>query len=123
MIYIYVILSLSLAILMIRINRMKILQWLLRLRARLRIQSLRGAIQEADKDKAETKRKNMVVFNTASGKYEPFQKQLLKNVQMAGKNKNNAKMTEGRLKFKKTKKKLLIQDVRTMEEKSLYVTN
>jgi hypothetical protein len=40
---------------------------LLSLRAKLQLGSLRVAIGEADKDKAKTDRKNMVVFNAYSG--------------------------------------------------------
>lgn len=108
--------------LFIRMNRMRILKWLLGLRARLQIQSLRTAIYGADKDKEETQRKNMVVFNSVSGKFEPVTKQLLKNAERVGKRRSNAKQTEYRRKYTKSKKKILLQSVNEIEKKSLYVT-
>lgn len=108
---------------LIRLNRERIIKWLLALRASLKIQSLREAINGADADKKETMRKNMVVYNTAVGTYEPVQKRLLKQVERKGKNKNNAKMTEGRKRFMQQKKKHLSMPVKELEKKSLYVTN
>lgn len=121
--YIPIILTIGTILLLMRVFRMKILGWLLKLRAILKIQSLRVAINEADKDKEETQRKNMVVFNTVSGKYEPLQKRILKAAERSGKNKNNAKLTDGRKRFMQHKKKILNQPVKQLEEKSLYVTN
>jgi hypothetical protein len=105
----------------------RIIKALLRLRAKLQIGSLREAIVDADKDKAKTGRKNMVVFNTTSGKYEPLQKKLLKTASKAGKNKSNKAMTEGRIKMmkqQKVKPRLFDSDrVHQIEKKSLYITN
>lgn len=95
------------------------------LRSKLQIQSLRSAIRDADMDKDETGRKNMVVFNTTGGNFEPIQKNLLKKIANRNKNKNNGKLTDGRKKFMKKKKKSQIDTdkVKTIEKKSLYVTN
>lgn len=120
--YLPIILAIGTVLLLLRIFRVRIVRWLIKLRSRLHIQSLRTAISEADKDKAETQRKNMVVFNTVSGQFEPLQKKVLKQIEQKGKNKNNGKMTEGRKKFMREKKKLLNQPVKQIEEKSLYVT-
>jgi hypothetical protein len=100
----------------------KLLAW----RAKLQIGSLRVAIGDADKDKEKTGRKNMVVFNTVSGKYEPIQKKILKKAADVGKNKSNKAMTDGRkrvLKLQKHKKRIIDSyRVKTIEEKSLYIT-
>lgn len=111
-------------LILIRIFRKRIIQWLLRLRAKLQIQSLRKAIWDADKDKEKTDRKNLVVFNLSTGKYEPIQKKLLKIAANVNKNKNNAAMTEGRKRFMKKRKERSFdpERIRTMEQKSLYVT-
>jgi hypothetical protein len=98
---------------------------LLALRAKLQIGSLREAIGGADKDKEKTGRKNMVVFNAHSGKYEPIQKKLLKAHANSTKNKSNKAMTEGRKKMmvkKKPARVIDIDKVKSIEEKSLYVT-
>lgn len=97
---------------------------LIRFRAKLRMTSLRFAIRDADKNKDETGRKNMVVFNTNSGHYEPIQKRLLKQAAKAGKNKSNKAMTAGRKKFmQKSKPRVIDTDrAKQIEEKSLYVT-
>lgn len=97
---------------------------LLSLRAKLQLGSLRVAIGEADKDKAKTDRKNMVVFNAYSGKYEPLQKKALKAHANSRKNKSNKAMTEGRKKMMKKKPARVIdmEKVKQIEEKSLYVT-
>lgn len=101
-----------------------IIKRLLKLRAKLQIGSLRLAIDDADKDKENTGRKNMVVFNSHSGKFEPIQKKVLKAASKSGKNKSNKAMTEGRVRMMKPKKKRYIDvnRVHQIEEKSLYVT-
>ena len=111
------------AFFLIRMNRMRILKWLLKLRAGLQLQSLRTAIKDADQDKEKTDRKNMVVFNTVSGKFEPVQKKVLKYVEQKQKRKNNAAKTPFRRKFTPGRKKILHQSVQEAEKKSLYVTN
>jgi hypothetical protein len=97
-----------------------IVKKLLAFRAKLQISSLRAAIGEADKDKEKTGRKNMVVFNTVSGKYEPIQKKLLKKAANA---KEQSAVKNG-FRAKKAKKKTSItsERVKQIEEKSLYVT-
>jgi hypothetical protein len=104
--------------------RVKIIQFLLRKRAKLQMGTLRHAIHDADDNKKETGRKNMVVFNTHSGHFEPMQKKLLKQVAKAGKNKSNKAMTDGRKKMMKKKPARVIdmERVKHIEEKSLYVT-
>lgn len=101
-----------------------IIQRLLNLRARLQISSLREAIQGADKDKQHTGRKNMVVFNSTAGKYEPVQKKLLKIASNNTKNKNNKAMTPGRIRVMKKQKPRVFdpERVKQIENKSLYVT-
>lgn len=83
--------------------KLAIIGWLLLLRSKLRMQSLREAIQEADKVKAETKCKMIVVFNSTSGKYEPVKKKTLK---LAHK-----------------QRIIKIQRVKQIEKRSPYVTN
>lgn len=102
-----------------------VVDYLLKVRGRLQIQSLRQAIHGADKDKERTGRKNMVVYNTASGEYEPIQKRLLKNAARATKNKSNRAQTEGarRMQQKRRKRILDADQVHTIEKKSLYVTD
>lgn len=97
---------------------------LLKLKGKLHIQSLRQAINNADKDKSATGRKNMVVYNISSGEFEPVQKKLLKTASRVTKNKNNAAQTKGRIKFAKPTKKRYINPakVKQTEQKSLYVT-
>ena len=123
---IYIVGILILTAILLRVFRMKVLKWAMNLRAILRIRSLRVAIKDADEDKETTDRKNMVVFNTHSGHYEPVQKKLLKTIEKKGKNKSNAKMTKGRKWFLKNnpmkKKKILNAKVIEIENKSLYVT-
>jgi hypothetical protein len=104
--------------------RNQVVKYLIRLRSKLHIRSLRTAINGADKDKDLTGRKNMVVFNTASGEYEPLQKRLLKNAARAGKNKSNKAMTPGRKKMMKVRKKRILDPhrINQIENKSLYVT-
>ena len=122
--YIPIILTIGTIILLIRVFRVQILRWLIRLRAKLKVKSLREAIEDADKDKKKTGRKNMVVFNAASGRYEPLQKRILKAGAKSGRNKNNAKMTDGRKRMMKKKKRVVDPAIiKSIEEKSLYVTN
>lgn len=102
----------------------KVVAWLHYLRGKLHVESLRQAINDADADKADTGRKNIVIMNTATGSFEPAQKRLLKWLAAKGKNKNNGKQTSGRKKFAKpVKRKLDSDDVKRIEQKSLYVTN
>jgi trehalose/maltose hydrolase-like predicted phosphorylase len=86
---------------LLRVFRKPIVKWLVKIRASLKIRSLRHAIQEADDNKASTFRKTMVVYNTSSGEYETLEKKILKKASYLNRNKNNAKLTEGRKKFMK----------------------
>lgn len=102
----------------------KLVKWLHYLRGKLHVESLRQAINDADADKEKTGRKNIVILNTASGSFEPAQKQLLKFLAAKGKSKNNGKQTKGRKKFAKpVKRKMDSEQVKQIEKKSLYVTN
>lgn len=112
-------------VMLIRINKKAIVKWLFGLRARLQLRSLRNAIVKADHEKEKTGRKNMVVFNTVGGGFEPISKRLLKTAERAGKNNSNKKMTPGRkrvVKMRGPKKKVLNMPVTEIEKKSLYVT-
>lgn len=122
--YVIIISIVSVIILLLRLFKKPIRKWMSVLKYKLQIQSLRSAIKEADDDKEETGRKNMVVFNQQGGNFETIQKNLLKRLANKNKNKNNAKMTEGRKKFMQKKKKTYIttDKVKTIEKKSLYVT-
>jgi hypothetical protein len=102
-----------------------IVKRLLRMRARLQMGTLRHAIHDADDDKKKTGRKNMVVFNSTGGKFEPVQKKMLKKAANLTKNKSNKAMTKGRKKMLKGKKNgrvINMDRVKQIEEKSLYVT-
>lgn len=93
---------------------------LLSLKAKLHLKSLRIAIGEADKDKATTNRKNMVVFNTSSNQYEAIQKKLLKKAATSKKQDPARNGYRVRQAVKRTKIKT--GQVKKIEEKSLYVT-
>lgn len=89
----------------------------------MQLGTLRTAIHDADKDKAETDRKNIVVFNSTANIYEPVQKRMLKFV---AKNKTQKKVANG---FKQPKayvkrnKSITLDRIKEVEKKSLYVTN
>lgn len=120
-----IILSFLSMVVMAILFRASIIKFLYRLRSKLQIHSLREAINEADKNKEETGRKNMVVFNSHSGKYEPLQKRILKAASRLNRNKSNKAMTEGRKKMMKAKKSRTFTNdrVKQIEKKSLYVTD
>lgn len=108
-------------VLLLRVFRGRIRQWLIQLRAKLQIRSLRTAIADADKDKKETNRKNLVVFNTVSGKFEPLQKKMLKRMAAI---KEQPKVLNGYKQQKAVKKYNITGDkVKVVEKKSLYSTN
>lgn len=118
--------SVGLVILLIFLFKKPIVARLKRLAIKLQLNSLREAIHKADHDKETTGRKNMVVYNTTVSAFEPVQKKLLKKIAKAGKNKNNAAKTPGRMWFQKNNKKkktsVDTQRVKQLEEESLYVT-
>jgi hypothetical protein len=98
---------------------------LVRLKVKLQRQSLREAIHGADQDKAQTGRKNMVVYNTASGQYEPWQKRLLKLAARKDKNTSNKAHTPGRKKMMQKRRRRILdtEKVHRIEKRSLYVTD
>lgn len=124
--YLELIAIICLFLLLLRVFRKPIRTWAYNLKGRLMIVSLRGAIKKADQDKKKTGRKNMVVFNRASGELEPVQKKLLKMAAKMSKNKSNAAMTKGRkrmmTKNKRKKTEFSTERVKQIEKKSLYVT-
>jgi len=108
----------------LRVFRKQIGKWLVKINASLKIRSLRQAISEADDNKDNTGRKTIVVYNATSGEYETIEKKILKKASYSNRNKNNAKLTPGRKKFKKDKTRAFSDErVKTIEKKSLYVTN
>jgi hypothetical protein len=104
-------------------------QWvvarLIRLQVHLKTSSLRGAIRAADQDKTETGSKNMVVYNTTTGDFEPVRKRLLKYAAKRSKNTSNKAHTPGRKRQMKpgNTRYFTTDRVRTIEKKSPYVTN
>lgn len=115
---------------LVHLFRGPLVKYLTKLRGKLHIQSLRDAIGAADKDKAKTGRKNMVVLNSTSGQFESVQKRQLKILTGSRKNKSNASMTKHRKKrggmvlTQSRKEKILAgSDIKTIQQKSLYVTN
>lgn len=131
---IIILLSFATAVTAIFVFKKQIIGYLHRLRGKLHVQSLREAIIDADKDKAKTGRKNIVVMNTASGAFEPVQKRLLKF--LSNKNKGDGdtgrvkvRRKNGRVKVVARKKPKVInktvtaERVHQIEKKSLYVTN
>jgi hypothetical protein len=98
--------------------RIRIIRWLFRLRGRLRKESLRDAIDQADSIKKKTGRKAMVVFNNYSGKYEPLQKRHLKGIVR----KATVKSSKTTSRSKKKKRVINHSRVKQIENRSLYVT-
>lgn len=98
---------------------------LVKLRSRLRMDSLRDAIGKADSDKASTGRKNLVVFNNHSGAYEAVQKQLMKKAKRKHKVKGQPAQTKFRkARTRKFKPGRFTDDrIKTLEKKSAYVTS
>lgn len=123
--YLPIILTIGTIILLIRVFRKPIIKYLLRIRVKVRMASLREAIHDADANKEKTGRKNLVI-QKPDGFFEPVQKRLMKVASNASKNKNNAKMTPGRKKFMSKKKQDRLfkpERLKEIEEKSLYATN
>lgn len=86
-----------------------VVKFLLAIKTRHQLETLRKAIHDADKDKAKTGRKNMVIYNSTKKKFEPVQKKLLKQVnQVQKKNKSSRTLDPKR--------------IHQIEKKSLYVT-
>jgi hypothetical protein len=97
---------------------------LVKLRSRLRMDSLREAIGAADQNKAENGRKNMVVFNNYSGAYEAVEKRKLKLVRQKHVVKGQPKQTDYRKSRKKNVKpgRFTNDRIHQLENKSAYVT-
>ncbi len=104
--------------------RSKLKRRLVKLRSKLRMDSLRTAIGKADENKKKTGRKNIVVFNNHSGTYEPLQKRLLKFAQKKGKIKGQPAQTEYRKKrpVKKKSSRFTKPLIDKLERDSAYVT-
>lgn len=103
------------------VQRFRIRKWLGRMSIKLQLGSIRNAIIEADKDKDATKRKNIVVFNTDTKKFEPAQKRLLKFV---SKNKKQKKVPNGYRQPKSYRtNNVSVSRVKEIEKESVYVTN
>lgn len=97
---------------------------LIKLRSKMRMNSLREAIGKADSDKEKTGRKNIVVFNNHSGAYEPLQKKLMKVAHKVQKGKGQPAQTKYRQKrSKRVKPSRFTNDrIHQLENKSAYVT-
>lgn len=97
---------------------------LVKLRSKLRMNSLREAIGKADDNKAKTGRKNIVVFNNHSGAYEPLQKKLMKTAHQVQKGKGQPAQTKYRKKHPTKIKPSRFTNARVhqLEKKSAYVT-
>lgn len=87
----------------------KVISFLLKIKSKHQLETLRKAIHDADKDKEKTGRKNMVIYNSTTKKFEPVQKKILKQVSKIQKQKG----------IKRTMKS---QRIKQIEKKSLYVT-
>ena len=114
----------TLIIKFIRYIRRLLYNRLIKIRSKLRFQSLREAIDGADKIKADTGRKAMVLFNNSSGKYEALPKKVLKAVADKRKVKGQPAQTEYRRKrpVKQSKGRFTNERIKTLEKKSAYVT-
>lgn len=94
---------------------------LLKLKTKMQIHSLRQAIEEADYDKAETGRKNMVVYETTNKVFITVQKKKLKQL---AKKKVQPPVKAGHRQKPAVKASAIDADkIKTVEKKSLYVTN
>lgn len=87
----------------------KVVAFLLRIKSKHQLETLRKAIHDADADRGKTGRKNMVIFNTTTKKFEPIQKKKLKQVSQVQKKKGG-------------KRTMSSQRIKQIEKKSLYVT-
>jgi len=117
---ILVLMALAILFILLRMNLKHIRRWLSTMAVRLQIRSLRTAINDADKDKAQTGRKNIVVYNTSISSFEPAQKKLLKRLAVS---KVQSKVPAGfRQPKAKKRSQLTTGKVKQVEDKSLYVT-
>lgn len=86
-----------------------VVKFLLKIKSKHQLETLRKAIHDADADRGKTGRKNMVIFNTTTKKFEPIQKKKLKQVSQVQKKKGG-------------KRTMSSQRIKQIEKKSLYVT-
>lgn len=109
---------------LIRFIRSLLINRLVKVRSKLRFQTLREAIAGADKIKADSGRKAMVLFNNSSGKYEALPKKVLKQVAEKRKVKGQPAQTEYRKKrpVKQSPGRFTNARVKQLEKKSAYVT-
>lgn len=98
----------ALLYLLIKKNKAVIIQFFLKMKMKHTFGTLREAIHNADADKSRTGRKNIVVYNTDSGCFEPVQKKKLKQLVAFNKRKKDHSFNSKRVKL--------------IEKKSLYVT-
>lgn len=97
---------------------------LLKLRSRLRMDSLREAIGKADDIKEDTGRKAMVVFDNKAGKFDALTKKALKSATEKRKIHGQPAQTAYRKKrpVKKSLSRFTVERVKLIEKKSAYVT-
>lgn len=109
--------------LLMYVMRKRIVRFLLRMRAKIRIRSMRVAIAEADDIKRTSGKKTLVVFNNHSGMYEPVKKSTLKTAVKIHKVKRNRRQTDGRKPQTRVRGRFTNDRVKVIEKKSVYVTN
>lgn len=97
---------------------------LLKLRSKLRLASLREAIEKADENKSRNGRKNIVVFNNVSGNFEPIEKRAMKRLKSKHQGNGSPKQTDYRKKRQKNLKpsRFTNELIHHLENKSAYVT-
>lgn len=122
---IYSIIISSVVLFLLWFFRKRIVKLLLKTKGKLRMGSLRIAISEADGIKEKTDKKAMVVFNNHSDQYEAVSKQLLKKAVKKHKVNRNRKQTKYRQSNVKTitPGRFTLDRIKSLEKKSLYVTN
>lgn len=108
---------------LIYIFRNRVRKFLNKAAMKLQLSTLRQAIHDADANKEENGRKNIVIFNTVNKAFEPVEKRVLKRMADKNRNTNNAAKTKYRKRnHGKGKRVLDSERVKTIEKKSLYVT-
>jgi hypothetical protein len=99
----------AISVLLIKLFKVQIISFLLRLRTKYVMNTLRDAIHQADADKSATGRKNMVVYNSDTKMFEPIQKRKLKAYVAYNKRKKRRGLIDNKR-------------IHSIEKKSLYVT-
>jgi hypothetical protein len=99
-------------------------RYLLRIRSKMRMNSLREAIIKADDIKDKTGRKAIVVFDNGAGQYDALQKRAMKIVADKRKVKGQPKQTAFRKRHpvKVSTSRFTNARIKTLEQKSAYVT-